>query len=195
MQINYSHLFRAQILPCWSGDQWANQWPFHLPVSHKGKISSYIRRTLLTSYDKLKVPQWMPREKFDWTSSCISTASWGSTCWNCISPLLRKQKSNFILSISITEQNLVNRIVQNKHFNIVNQVLSVVKYWFKYLTKSLQKGFPWSDIRKCELVYFLCPSGVSDLTQIIWHKLHCRGVWHLKQCAAVRVGFAFLIKK
>ena len=23
MQINYSHLFRAQTLPCWSGDQWA----------------------------------------------------------------------------------------------------------------------------------------------------------------------------
>ena len=134
----------------------------------------------------------MPREKFDWTSSCISTASWGSTCWNCISPLLRKQKSNFILSISITEQNLVNRIVQNKHFNIVNQVLSGVIYWFKCLTKSLQKGFPWSDIPKCEQGYFLCPSGVSDLTQIIWHKLHCRGMWHLKQCATVGVRFAFL---
>ena len=41
----------------------------------------------LTSYDRLKVPQWTPREKLDLTSSWMSTASSGFTCWNCINPL------------------------------------------------------------------------------------------------------------
>ena len=41
----------------------------------------------LTSNDRLKVPQWTPREKLDLISSWMSTASSGFTCWNCINPL------------------------------------------------------------------------------------------------------------
>lgn len=46
----------------------------------------------LTSNDRLKVPQWTPRDKFDLTSSWMSTASSGFTCWNCINPLGYKWK-------------------------------------------------------------------------------------------------------